>query len=1203
MKDLTDAKTETEQTTQKPDAVKWTPEQQQVIDLRGRSLLVSAAAGSGKTAVLVERIISMITDSKHPMDVDQLLVVTFTNAAAAQMRERVLRAIGKRLEEDPENVHLQRQMVLIHNAYIMTIDSFCLRVIRDHFYQIDLEPGFRIADEGELKLMREDVCDEVLEAYYQNKDEDFLRFADSYSNAKSDERIREMILKLYEYAQSYPWPQEWLDGCAGQYQAESPDELEQKKWMQEFLLYLKMSTEGILKNYEQIYTYTLDADGPAAYEEAIRDDLLQLKQLVQCRHWEEWKACVENFSFQKLKALRKYEGSEEKKDAVKDARDSLKKQIAAMKKRYFSADLETQTQLMQQTGGMAAVLTALTKDFAKAFAKKKAKKNIVDFSDIEHNALRILVNEETKEATDTAAEYRRQFREIMIDEYQDSNYVQESLLSAVSKIPEGGENLFMVGDVKQSIYRFRMARPELFMEKYDTFSTSEGKRQRIDLHKNFRSRGEVLDLTNDIFYRIMGRSLGNIDYDADAALYQGASFNAYENPACTQAECILIDEDLNGDERIETEALVIAQRIQELISEGEIPGKQYKDIVILLRGLSGWEESFRKVFEQEGIPLIVDSGTGYFSAQEVQEMLAMLRIIDNPNQDIPLTAVLRSRIGGFSASELAEIKVRYPDMPFYEAVRKCAADTDEPHQKAARFWNLLEVFRERSAYTPIHTLLQQIYDQTGYRNYVSALPAGEQRRANLDMLLEKAIAYENTSYHGVYHFIRYINRLIRYQVDYGEAETVSEQENAVRLMTIHKSKGLEFPIVFVAGMGKEFNTSDYTSSMICHPEYGIGLKWMDQKKRTKADTPIRQALSVSAKKETLGEELRILYVALTRAEEKLILTGCNKQKNAIFRQMQDGEKLDFSTRMQAACYWDWVIPALKSYGNKYPITISSQQKRMKKEMQKQIGALEEREQLLGQLADIDPDLYEDLDARFSWEYPYEKNQMAKQKVSVSEIKHRAMEAYMEATEEKDAAELFAQEVPSPYLPRFVQETGENQGALRGTAMHRFLECLDFAQIPDDLPQGLMQAAAKALVERGRMTEEEIGLLSYHQLDEFFRTETAGRMIRSAREGKLTKEQPFVMSLPADRIWKETESKDPILVQGIIDVFWEEEGGIVLLDYKTDRVTSCNELRKRYQAQLLLYAEVLERIFEGKQIRDILIYSFRLNETIHISKDV
>lgn len=1177
----------------------WTPEQLDVIRLRDRSMLVSAAAGSGKTAVLVERIISMITDETRPVDIDQLLVVTFTNAAASEMRERVFKAIEKKLEEDPQNVHLQRQATLVHNAQITTIDSFCLHVIRNHFHRISLEPGFRIGDEGELKLLREDVCDKVLESFYESKDPRFLSFSDSYSTARSDAGIRGMILQLFDYSQSYPWPGEWLSACAKQYRAETEEELEQKPWVSDFLAYLHIRMEDMLAQYKAVYRYTLDEDGPQMYEETVRDDLGQMENLLSCRHLSQWREQLQQMEFKRLSAARKYAGSEDKKNAVTQMRDRVKKQIKTLEKDYFSVSPQRHLELLQKTSVMAETLVELTQAFAECYAREKAEKNILDFHDVEHFALNVLVDADTKLPTATAQEYQKQFREIMIDEYQDSNYVQEALLTAVSGILEGRENLFMVGDVKQSIYRFRLARPEIFMEKYNTFTlrTSEkddSRKQRIDLHRNFRSRGEVIGIVNDIFGRIMGRDLGNVEYDAQSALYQGASFCDEKEGECYAPECITVEPDpYSNDDRM-TEARVVAARIRELIDGGEIPGKQYRDVVILLRSLSGWAESFQKVFDQEGIPLIVSSRTGYFSAKEVQTVLAFLRVIDNPRQDIPLAAVMRSPIGGFSPAQLAKIRADCPDRPFYECVR----------EKAGGFWDMLASFRKRVSYTPVHLLLQQILDETGYLNYVTALPGGEQRRANLDMLLEKAIAYEQTSYQGLFHFVRYIDRLMKYDVDYGEAEMLQEQENAVRLMTIHKSKGLEFPIVFVSGLGKKFNMTDSSGNMIFHPVYGFGLKWFDLERRTKSDTLIRKIFSIETKKENLGEELRVLYVALTRAKEKLILTGIRKgEEEAVSRIEEPYQKLDFTSRMDANCSWDWILKALNTYGEKYPVISRTFEDRAEREQKKRQGLMQERQELERQLQEVDSSLYEQLCSQLSREYPFDTETVLKQKVSVSEIKHRAMEEYRQLLEQNDREEMFAKEIPVPYVPDFIRKQEVNQGALRGTAVHRFLECLDFASFScaesasEREMVSALETAADELVKNGRMSEEEKELLNMRKISRFLESPAAKRMMMSAKKGLLTKEQPFVMSVPAQRVWKECKTEELVLVQGIIDVFWEEEDGIVLLDYKTDRVDTPQELAGRYREQLLLYAEAIDRMFAGKKVKEILIYSFGLDQTI------
>lgn len=1236
-------------------SVKWTKEQEKVINLRNRSLLVSAAAGSGKTAVLVQRIISMVTDKAEPLDIDRLLVVTFTNAAAAEMRERVGVAIENALEQEPYNQHLQRQLTLVHNAQITTIDSFCIRILRDHFHKIDLEPGFRIADEGELKLLREDVCEAVLEEFYQKADPEFFRFADSYSGAKNDLQIKEMILKLYNYAESYPWPKEWLETCVQQYEAANEAELEEKSWIRDFLSYLDVRIEDLITTQKKLLELTQEPDGPYMYEASIADDLRQLENLRKCEHFSQWQEAVSSIDFKNIGRSGKYEGSVAKKNAVMSGRKRMKDQIDKWKKTIFATPLEVQLERLTQTSKMVRMLVTLTQAFSDRFYEEKQKKNMLDFSDVEHNALRVLVNPETKELTETALEYQQQYREVMIDEYQDSNYVQETLLTAVSGVKNGNENLFMVGDVKQSIYRFRLARPELFMDKYHRFSTEESSRQRIDLHRNFRSRREVVEAVNDIFYPLMEKDLGNVAYDAEAALYAGAEYPDYENADCCKPEFLLVPSQESGMERREQEAAAVAGRIRELVETQEIPGITYKDIVLLLRSMSGWAETYQKVFEQEGIPLIVASKTGYFSATEVQTVLSLLRVLDNPYQDIPMAAVMKSYFGKFTSEELAQIRAESPGMPFYQCVEQFTsseeqqkeeqiADTnvveaekqqkEEPisdtdaveaeilpqekenknvsdqrshlAEKIIAFQEMLQNFRQRIPYTPIHRLLQEILDETGYRNYVAALPAGEQRRANLDMLMEKAVAYEQTSYHGLFHFIRYIDRLMKYDVDYGEAEIVSEQENAVRLMSIHKSKGLEFPVVFVCGMGKQFNEQDLNSNMIFHPEFGIGLKWFDCEKRTKANTLIHQIFAMEAKKENLGEELRVLYVALTRAKEKLILAGtCKLPEEGQYSGFSREEKVSFSTRYDAKSYWDWVMPVLGMENPDYRYVIWDEARMQQEEQRKlQDTALEHRT-LLVALQNVSEIELTQLKETFSWEYAWKEEGTHKQKVSVSELKHRAMEERSESAEQtlNTAQPLFPDEIATPYVPRFVQEAKENAGALYGTMVHRFLECLDFAGLPDfaEEKQGLyfVKQQIDALCALGRMQEADAKRLNWKQLLGFLQSDTAKRMRVAAEQGTLEREKPFVMSVPANLVWEESRPEEEVLIQGIIDVFWEEADGIVLLDYKTDHVDNAQELVHRYKKQLELYADALSRFSGEKPVKEILIYSFALAETIRL----
>lgn len=1264
--------------------VSWTKEQQQVIDLRNRNILVSAAAGSGKTAVLVERIIKIITDKENPVDIDRLLVVTFTNAAAAEMRERIGDAIEKALQEQPENEHLQRQLTLIHNAQITTIDSFCLYVIRNHFHEIDLEPNFRIGDEGELKLLKEDVLAKVLEKNYERalaESEDssnFLAFADSYAPGRGDEAISGMVQQLYEFSRSYPWPKEWLSDCAKDYRVQTVEELDGALWLAPLTEHIRHGAEDLIALTEKALSLTLQENGPYMYQKAIESDLAKYRSLAENRTFSEFYQGFTNLSYDRLASARNYEGSEELQEQVKALRDRGKDTVKKICRQYFFTSLPAMLEQLGKTEPMAKELVRLTLEFADAFGAEKRRKNLVDFHDLEHFALEILVDGETKEIRRTAEEFQDTFAEIMIDEYQDSNQVQETILKAISKERRGEHNIFMVGDVKQSIYRFRLARPELFMEKYDTYSLEESDTQRIDLHKNFRSRREVLDCTNDIFYKIMTRNLGNVEYDEAAALYPGAVYSypapeknvetvtegepdpeknvetvAEGEPRPEKAsgceknifapEILLLDsgeellEDSGMADKKQLEARMIGNRIKTLMQEqfvtdkktGELRRVKYSDIVILLRSLSSWADTFAQTLAEEGIPAHSVSATGYFSAVEVQTVLSMLRILDNPKQDIPLTAVLRSPMAGLNDEELGLLRLRERNVRFYvcvqqaceEALEKAGKEPLNPlEKKLADFYRTYRRLRALVPDTPIHELIELLLKETGYGDYAAAMPAGARRKANLEMLVEKAIAYENTSYKGLFHFVRYIDELQKYDVDFGEADLTSENEDVVRIMSIHKSKGLEFPVVFVAGMGKNFNKQDTRSKMVLHPELGLGLDCMDGKKRTKSPTIAKKAIAKQIDLENLGEELRVLYVALTRAKEKLILTGMKKDAEASllsYGLLAEPEgTLSYLAREGAAGYLDWVLPAVLSYSDKYPITLANPAELVVEELGSRIKMQQEKEDCLREIAAADHKKIEEFSQSFAKVYAHKEDIARKNKYSVSELKHRAMREMMQR-EEEGTTPVFKSEEIVPYIPEFVRhreakEADVNQGALRGTAVHRVMECYRFSAEEPAARQ------IEDMLAQGKITEDMKDLVKVSLVENFVSSELGERMKAAEEETRLYREKPFVMGFSAAELAAfgfgeespaaagevsvvGTEKEDLTLIQGIIDVFWIEEDGIVVLDYKTDRVDTGQELLDRYAAQLRLYGEALNRIYgeAGLTVKECLLYSFRLGEVIAV----
>ena len=1258
--------------------VSWTTEQQQVIDLRNRNILVSAAAGSGKTAVLVERIVKIITDKNHPVDIDHLLIVTFTNAAAAEMRERIGNAIEKALDEQPGDEHLLRQLTLIHNAQITTIDSFCLYVVRNHFHEIDLEPNFRIGDEGELKLLREDVLGRVLEQNYEEPSEAFSDFVEGYASGRTDAALNEMILQLYEFSRSYPWPEKWLDSFVGAYRIETREELDRAEWLApltENICFVLKDCEQLLK---QALAITQQDDGPDMYEKAVQSDLEKYEGLAGLTSFCELSEALSNIKYDRLASSRGFEGDPDKLELVKSLREQAKDVVKKLCKQYFFCSPEMMIEQLERTEPMLEEVVRLTKQFADAFAAAKRRKNLVDFHDVEHFALQILVDEETEKAKKTAEEFRDTFEEIMIDEYQDSNEVQETLLRSISREERGENNIFMVGDVKQSIYRFRLARPELFMKKYDSYSLEESTTQRIDLHKNFRSREEVLTCTNDIFYKIMARSLGNVEYDAEAALYPGAS---YPVSADFIPEILLADsndellEDTELTDKKTLEAKIVAEEIKHLMktqpvtdkAAGTLRAAHYSDIVILLRSLSGWADSLVEVLNENGIPAHTVSSTGYFSTVEVQTVLSMLRLLDNPRQDIPMAAVLRSPMAGLTDEELAVLRLEDGSVPFHEAVlelaevlyeeggkkeisdseadQKQGRNADEKtenhieitaHRKLLKFYKKYKQLRQLVPDTPIHELIEIILRETGYGHYVAAMPAGNRRTANLNMLLEKAAAYEKTSYKGLFHFVRYIDELQKYDVDFGEADMVGENEDVVRIMSIHKSKGLEFPIVIVSGMGKNFNKQDTRSKMVLHPELGIGLDYMDGKLRIKSPTIAKKAIAKQIDLENLGEELRVLYVALTRAKEKLILTGTLKdaaEKLEFYRQQANLSKaaarpLSYLTREGASGYLDWILPAVLSYGDKYPVRIVEAAELVLDEVENQLEQNENLTERIEEIEAADTQLVGQLKQRFSQRYPYQTDILRKNKYSVSELKHRAMREKFEA-EQEETIPAFLEEPVTPTIPLFIQreesveQETANRGTLRGTAVHRVMECYDFAS------EKSVHEQMEAMEKEEKITADMRALVREQIVADFVSSETGRRMALAQRGGALYREKPFVMGFTeeelenygfgvgsntdsCENIYEKTDSdqekeeqkkvrheEDLTLIQGIIDVFWIEKDGIVLLDYKTDRVQQAKELIDRYETQLKLYADALERVFAARKlkVKEILIYSFSLEQLI------
>ena len=1248
--------------------VQWTKEQQEVIRLRDRNILVSAAAGSGKTAVLVERILSKITDNTHPADIDRLLIMTFTRAAAGEMKERISAVIEKALGEDPDNEHLQRQTTLLHTAQITTIDGFCAYIIRNYFHLIGLDPGYRTADEGELKLLRGDVVKALLEEHYAQKDEKFQKFVECFATGKSDENLGDLIQKLYEMAMSNPFPEEWLQKCLGDYRIESLEELRETEWMK--MLWDAVGDE--LQEAELLIrearNVCAEADGPYLYEDALNSDLILVRDLQELAEKRDYNGTVKVLvkpAFARLSTKKALDVEEQKKQRVKELRDEEKGILKELGQRYFQSSEEEILEMIRYVREPIEILIELTIQFMEQFGTAKREKNILDFTDMEHFALQILMTKEGEEIhmSQAARELSAKYDEVLVDEYQDSNFVQELLTTAVSGWINQKKNIFMVGDVKQSIYRFRLARPELFMEKYKSYSTEEAKEQRIDLHKNFRSRAQVLESVNFIFRQIMGEDLGGVAYDKDAALYPGASFPEGESEEFVKTEVLLIEKDgeeladvqesadagaqgsqmeLENQNAQELEALAIAQRIQEIVGKEQIVDKEtreyrpveYGDIVILLRTAYGWAETFREVLASQGIPVYCTSRTGYFSALEIVTVLNYLKVCDNPLQDIPLMGVLRSPIVGCTSQELAELRIHYPKGLLYESLTAYVGESSKTDfltekdflkLKLSNFLQLLEKVRNMAAYTPVHELILYVLKETGYGNYARALPGGEQRFANLTMLVEKAMDYEKTSYRGLFNFVRYIEQLQAYEVDYGEVNLTGAGNTAVEIMTIHKSKGLEFPVVFVAGMGKQFNFQDMNAGLLLHPELGIGADAVIPEKRVIASSLNKQIIRRQLLKESLGEELRVLYVAMTRAKEKLILTGTvgklEKQMVSLSRFLDEEEELlPLGTRIKAKNYWAFVLPALVRHRamsellGEYGILMKKQKgiyddvsdfvikkvtvrQMTEKAVILQAGNQMQEEYLKNWDADqvYDKEVREEIEKRFSFVYPYKYLEDIPVKVSVSDLKKRSWHDESELEENISvSAEEQVEEQEAP-VPAFMAEKQEEyKGAARGTAYHRLMECLDYAEVESEEQ---LEVQLKRLLESQKMTEQEAECIRIRDIKKFVDSELGQRMKKAVVKKQLYREQPFVIRRSAsllDDSWKD----ETILVQGIIDAYFTEDGETVLVDYKTDRVRKGQEqkLVDLYHVQLEDYAQALERM-TGMKVKEKIIYSFTLQKAI------
>ncbi|WP_024867195.1 helicase-exonuclease AddAB subunit AddA [Butyrivibrio sp. FCS014] len=1228
--------------------IEFTEEQQAVIDARKSNILVSAAAGSGKTAVLVERIIQMMSEG---LDIDHLLVVTFTRAAAAQMKEKITAAIHERLAQDPEDAHFQRQETLIHNAQITTIDSFCQYVVRNNFNTIGLDPSYRVGDEGELQLLSEEVLNNFLEEEYDRasgeENSDFIYCMDYFSQGNSDSAVSEYINTLYKYSQSMPWPEDWLRQRLCDYEAADGD-FDELGFVKVCMEIARDVLKEAASRLELALKLASDPDGPYMYVDRFEAELESVRAAIDSKGYDDSFDRLRNISFDKLSPCRDNSVNADKKGFAQKMRNDAKEAVAKLIKDFFGSRSDQVKEKMAYCDRAVRELVRLTLEFADRFAEEKRNRHIIDFSDMEHFALQILVDHPSEDVSTpsvVALEYRDYYREVLIDEYQDSNSVQEMILKAISGEDPKVSERFMVGDVKQSIYKFRLARPEIFMEKFASFDKDAGsENRRIDLHKNFRSRKEILDITNYIFARIMGADLGKVEYDSDAMLVYGAK---YEEPLLDVTPELLLVDDTEDDGDAsdmsikEKEVAVIASRINELRREN--PKLSYKDIVILFRSPSGWVDVLKKGLSNNGIPAYMESKSGYFTSYEVSVLLNVMSVIDNPRQNIELISVMKSPVGGFTDEELAKIKIALNDLEdpdlgesYFLGMKSGLALDTELSDKAAAFVALIEEFRTMSTYVPVHELLQLFLNRTDFETVVTAMPYGNQRRANIEQLLNDAANFERTSFKGLFHFVRYIEHLRNSQLDSGEAGIIDENADVVRIMSIHKSKGLEFPVVFVAGMGQHLNFRDSTGNFILDMDLGLGVKYINSELGIKSDTLKRAVIADSMKTESLGEELRVLYVALTRAKEKLIMTaGVKNLAKKVSEQLalaaslgKSGELLPYGKRKAAQSYLDLVLPAVflhssmkeifekyeipaEEYGAYYVAGEDEPSLKIKAMGANDITVVQLTDDALSQIRRKEleapagnDELEKQLKERLSAKYSHPELTGLFTKTTVTELKKKMLEE----TGEFDAHEAsFAQDMEETGDEDSASSGGQLTGAERGTAYHRIMELLDEDIYGDE---SLPSKSSKEVCERldkwiGKLTEKGVIPETYRDcvdikdVSMFLFTDLGKRMGEAYRNGKLMTEKPFMMGVSASELNEKFPDDETVLVQGIVDAWFIEGDDIILMDYKTDKVREDKDLTDRYSIQLKLYKRALEAA-TGMKVKEIYIYSFALGRQIQLS---
>nr|WP_201261883.1 helicase-exonuclease AddAB subunit AddA [Metasolibacillus fluoroglycofenilyticus] len=1221
----------------KPTDAQWTDEQWKAIWATGQDTLVSAAAGSGKTAVLIERLIQKIIAKEEPLDVDELLVVTFTNASAAEMRSRLAAALEKEITKDPHNRFLRRQLSLVNKAQISTLHSFCLAICRQYAYMIDLDPGFRIASQDEVALLQDDVLSTILEQAYSDDGNlaqaEVYELVDSFSSDRHDQEIEVLLEQLYNMSRVQPEPYKWLDTLAREYDIAEDAAIDDLAFVPQLKTSILHSLHAAENNLLAMQRYADGNFGLGAYSALAAEELAFVQVAIDKLNnstWQDVHEHMQKAQWSRLPSIKKSdEADPEIKDIAKNHRDEAKDIVKALKETFFVRQPHHLLSEIRQMKPVIETLVKLVKVFSEAFKVAKQERALVDFSDLEHYALEILTEqtEEGMQPSAVAKDFQQRFKEVLVDEYQDVNLLQETILQLVKSNDEANGNLFMVGDVKQSIYQFRLAEPRLFLRKYKEFAENpQNTGLKIDLNANFRSRQEVLEATNYIFERVMDETVGEIDYDEQAAL----KFRAHYSEANIPVEFVVLDqyteqeEEIELDEELEElkisqqEARYMIKKIQYMI-EKELPifnpkdgttrPIRYSDIVILMRSMT-WSADFAEEFKLAGIPLYSESSKGYFEALEVMIILNILKIVDNPYQDIPLASTLRAPFFGLTENELAEVRLAKRNVPFFEAL---TAFMEQPSnaklaEKLAHFLILLEKWRQLARRGSLADLVWTIYLDTNYYELVGTMANGKQRQANLRALHDRALAYEKTSFRGLFRFLRFVDRMKSRGDDLGIAKSIGEGDDVVRLMTIHSSKGLEFPVVFVAGMAKPFNQQDFKGSYLFDQDFGLAVKAINTEERTMFTSLPYLAMKEKKIAKLKAEEMRILYVAMTRAKEHLILLGTVKNWQRKLDKWEALQNLAPKTllpnylRASANSFLDWVAPALVSHPDFLTRTVQDEvfggsevtgQKAslwsVKVLSATLLKGTEEQESFVQMLVDdeVDEQLVEVLTERFTATYPHRQATVKKSKTSVSEIKR------FEALQQEEDIVYNPQAMQQASIakrPSFIQAKALSAAEM-GTVVHSIMQ-----HVPQ---QGFVSLDAAnefvaSLVERELLTKDEAALINMEKVLAFFNS-PVGTRFKNAK--KLLREVPFTIS-------RTDHEGDSQIVQGVIDCLFEEDGQWILLDYKTDKIRPpfnvepalTEEMAKRYQIQLQIYSEAIEMVNKVK-VKEKILYLYDIGEAI------